>query len=193
MSWNDFNDAPDQTDRDIIPARTKVKVHMKIRPGGYDDPSQGWTGGYARRNEASGAVMLDCEFTVMGGPYDKRKIWSCIGLYSPKEGNAWGIQGKSFIKAALESARGFKPGDQSDAARAARRIGSLADLNGLTFAAIVGVDKEPAGSSYSDKNRIDQVLPCTHADYAAVMSGTSAVGPSATAPGTSTAVPSWAQ
>lgn len=192
MSWNDFNDAPDQTDRDIIPARTKVKVHMKIRPGGYDDPSQGWTGGYARRNEASGAVMLDCEFTIMDGPYDKRKIWSYIGLYSPKEGNAWGIQGKSFIKAALESARGIKPGDQSDAARAARRIGSLADLNGLTFAAIVGVEKAPAGSSYSDKNRIDQVLPCTHADYAAIMAGTSA--PVGTAPQSApTSVPSWAQ
>ncbi len=52
-------------------------------PGGFDDPAQGWTGGYAKRG-AMGSVYLDAEFTVLEGPYAKRKIWSLIGLYSPK-------------------------------------------------------------------------------------------------------------
>ena len=43
-AWNDFNDAEDQREYALIPPKTLAKVIMAIRPGGYDDPSQGWTG-----------------------------------------------------------------------------------------------------------------------------------------------------
>jgi hypothetical protein len=46
-SWNDFNDA--QSNTNLIPKGTLAKVRLTIRPGGFDDPSQGWTGGYATR------------------------------------------------------------------------------------------------------------------------------------------------
>ncbi len=49
-SWNDFNDAESQTSYDLIPKGTIVPVRMTIKPGGFDDPSQGWTGGYATRS-----------------------------------------------------------------------------------------------------------------------------------------------
>ncbi len=42
-TWNDFNSADDQNNFDLIPKGTLVKVRMTIRPGGYDDASQGWT------------------------------------------------------------------------------------------------------------------------------------------------------
>ena len=41
MSYFDFNDAEQQHEYDIIPKGTLAKVRMLIRPGGYDDPSQG--------------------------------------------------------------------------------------------------------------------------------------------------------
>ena len=44
-SWNDFNDA--QSNTNLIPKGTLAKVRLTIRPGGFDDASQGWTGGYA--------------------------------------------------------------------------------------------------------------------------------------------------
>ena len=50
MSSNyfDFQDAdPQQSGFDLIPKGTTVPVRMTIKPGGYDDPSQGWGGGYA--------------------------------------------------------------------------------------------------------------------------------------------------
>lgn len=67
MSWMDFSTADEQSGNDLIPAKTPVKVRMKLRPGGYDDASKGWTGGYATRSDASGSVYLDAEFTIMGG------------------------------------------------------------------------------------------------------------------------------
>jgi hypothetical protein len=63
--WNDFNDA--QSNANLIPKGTLAKVCLTIRPGGYDDPSQGWTGGLATRG-ATGAVYLNAEFVVLEGP-----------------------------------------------------------------------------------------------------------------------------
>ena len=60
-SWNDFNDA--QSNTSLIPKGTLAKVRLTIRPGGFDDASQGWTGGYATRG-STGAVYLNGEFTV---------------------------------------------------------------------------------------------------------------------------------
>ena len=42
-AWNDFNDA--RQNANLIPKGTIAKVRLTIRPGGFDDPSQGWTGG----------------------------------------------------------------------------------------------------------------------------------------------------
>ena len=38
-SWNDFNDA--QSNTNLIPKGTLAKVRLTIRPGGFDDASQG--------------------------------------------------------------------------------------------------------------------------------------------------------
>lgn len=76
-SWNDYNDA--RSNPNLIPKGTVAKVRLTIRPGGFDDPSQGWTGGYATRGN-TGAVYLNGEFTVLEGPYAKRKIFTLIGL-----------------------------------------------------------------------------------------------------------------
>ena len=65
-SWNDFNDAESQS-FDLIPKGTIAKVRLTIRPGGYNDEQQGWTGGYATRNANTGAVYLNCEYTVARG------------------------------------------------------------------------------------------------------------------------------
>jgi hypothetical protein len=43
-AWNDFNDAEQQQSVDLIPKGTVAKVRMTLKPGGYDDPSQGWGG-----------------------------------------------------------------------------------------------------------------------------------------------------
>jgi len=160
--WNDFNDA--QTNSNVIPKGTLAKVRLTLRPGGYDDPSQGWTGGYARRG-ATGAVYLDAEYTVLEGPFAKRKIWSMIGLYSPNGPN-WTNMGRSLIRGILNSSRGISDKDNSPEAQARRRINGFADLDGLEFVARIDIGQDTNGE---DKNEIKSAVMPDHRDYAQTM------------------------
>jgi len=198
MSYFDFNDANEQSSFDLIPKGTLVRVRMTIRPGGFDDASQGWTGGYATRNDNTGSVYLNCEFVVMEGEYARRKLWSLIGLYSPK-GPEWAHMGRAFVKAILNSARGVHAGDASPQAQNARRIAGFADLDGIEFLGKVDWEKDQNGQ---DKAVIKQAIQPDHKDYAALMGAPRAPAPSATTPNAYaqatgrapvTGRPSWAQ
>ena len=167
-NWNDFNDAEAQQGAfDLIPKGTIVPLRMSIKPGGHDDHSQGWTEGYATQSFDTGAVYLACEFVVTAGPFAKRKMWSNIGLHSAK-GPTWGQMGRSFIRAALNSARNVNPQDNSPQASAARRINSCADLDGIEFIARVDVEKD---SKDEDRNVVKIAIEPDHKDYAALMCG----------------------
>lgn len=196
-AWNDFNDAEDQREYALIPPKTLAKVIMAIRPGGYDDPSQGWTGGYATRSEKTGAIYLNAKFTILEGPFAKRVVFGLIGLSSPK-GPEWSNIGRSFLRAILNSARGIHPVDNSPQAQSARRIKGFSDLDGVEFVARIDVEKDQNGD---DKNVIKAAIQPDHKEYAAVMgqpvrmsSPASATQQSATpsAPAVPTR-PAWAQ
>src|SRR5262249_17802245 len=60
------------------------------------------------------------------------------------------------IRGMLESARGIRPDDTSDAAKTARQIASYGDLDGLRFIARIGV--EPAQGNYPAKNTLDEAI-----------------------------------
>lgn len=167
-SWNDFNDADSQTSYDLMPKGTIVPVRMTLKPGGYDDPSQGWTGGYATRNETSGSVYLNAEFIITEGPFAKRKVWSLIGLLSLK-GPEWGNMGRSFVRGVLNSARGLSDKDNSPQAQTARRIQGFADLDGIEFLAKIDVGKDANGDP---KNEIKFAITPNQKDWDAyVQSG----------------------
>lgn len=182
-NWNDFNSAEEQTNFDAIPDGKLVKVRMTIKPGGYDDPNNGWTGGYATHKAETSTVCLSCEFVVLAGEYAKRKVWSNIGLYSPNNDNNWGNMGRSFIRGILNSARGIMPKDESPNAQAARRINSLADLDGIEFVAKISTQKD---QNDKDRNQIQLAITPDHKDYAAIMGAVAAV----TAPAAAAAPPS---
>jgi len=160
--WNDFNSA--QSSSNVIPKGTLAKVRLTIRPGGFDDPSQGWTGGYAKRG-ATGAVYLDAEYTVVEGSFAKRKIWSLIGLYSPK-GPDWGNAGRGLIKDILNSAHGLDDKDNSAQAQAKRRISGFAELDGIEFIARMDIGSDTNGE---DKNEVRSAVTPSHRDYAQLM------------------------
>ena len=150
QNWNDFNYAEQQQGFDLIPKGTIVPVRMTIKPGGHDDPSQNWTGGYATQSFDTGSVYLAAEFVVTAGNHAKRKMWSNIGLYSPK-GATWGQMGRSFIRAALNSAR---------------RIQGFHELDGIEFLARVDVEKDAKGG---DRNVVKLAVEPDHPDYAKFM------------------------
>ena len=172
-SWNDFNDAEAQQGGfDLIPRGISVPVRMTIKPGGHDDHTQGWTGGYATQSFDTGAVYLACEFVVTDGPFAKRKMWSNVGLHSPK-GPTWGQMGRSFIRAVLNSARNVQPQDNSPQAAAARRIDSFADLDGIEFLARVDVEKDGKGD---DRNVVKVAIEPDHKDYVPIAGMHASVG-----------------
>ncbi|MFQ5510192.1 MAG: hypothetical protein ACE5FN_12805 [Leptospirillia bacterium] len=192
-NWTDFNSADDQQSYDLIPKGTLAKVRMTIRPGGYDDPNEGWTGGYATRKAETGSVYLNCEFVVTEGPYARRKVWSLIGLHSPKSAE-WMNMGRAFIKGILNSARGVHPSDETPQAQNARRIQGLVDLDGIEFVAKIDVEQ---GTKGDDKNVIKQAIAPDHKEYATVMGAVSAPAPASAATQTTNTAnagrPSWAQ
>jgi len=196
MSWNDFNSADDQSGFDVIPKGTLAKVRMTIKPGGHDDASQGWTGGWATRSNTTGAVYLNCEFVVLEGKYARRKIWSLIGLYSAK-GPDWANIGRAFIKGILNSSRGVFNKDNSPSAQNARRINGLGDLDGVEFAARIDIEKDQNGD---DKNVIKLAITPDNKEYASLMGAVSGAtsapqsnsDQSASASSASN-LPSWAQ
>ena len=189
--WKDFSSAEDQQSFDVIPKGTIARVRMTIKPGGYNDPDQGWTGGYATLGD-SGAVYLNCEFVVLEGPFARRKIWSLIGLHSSK-GPTYANMGRSFVKGILNSARGFSAKDDSPQAQAARRINGIGDLDGIEFTARIDIEKNQHGE---DKNAIKTAITKDSKD--AGKDGGGSTSPAAqTAPATATAsaanLPSWAR
>ena len=186
-AWKDFNDAAPPAFA-LIPKGTLVKVRLTVRPGGFDDPEQGWTEGWATRNAESGAVYLNCEYTVVGGPFAHRKLWSLIGLHSAKGPN-WAQMGRSFIKGALNSALGLQPDDMSAAAQAGRRIAGFGDLDGLVFVGQVDWEKDAHGA---DKAVIKTPVEPDHPQYAQVMNGEERAPPAAASGAPVPTRPSWA-
>ena len=166
QSWGDFNDAEaQQSGFNLIPKGTLVPVRMTLKPGSYDDPSQGWTGGYATQSFDTGAIYLAAEFVVTAGEHAKRKMWSNIGLQSPK-GPTWGQMGRTFIRALLNSARNVHPQDNSPQAATARRIQGFADLDGIEFLVRVDIEKDTKGE---DRNVVKIAVEPDHPDYARLM------------------------
>lgn len=164
MTFFDFNSAAEQSAFDLIPRGTLVAVRMTLKPGGFDEPAMGWTGGYATKSDTTGSVYLNCEFVVLDGEYVRRKLWSRIGLHSPK-GPEWANKGRTFIKALLNSARGVLPTDNTPAALHARRILSFAELDGIEFVGRVDWEKDKNGDY---DNVIKTAITPDHADYPAL-------------------------
>ncbi|MBF0309888.1 MAG: hypothetical protein HQL56_10195 [Magnetococcales bacterium] len=174
-AWQDYNDADTQNNFDLLPKGTIIPVRMTIKPGGIDDPSRGWTGGYATRAKESDAVYLNCEFVITAGEYARRKVWSLIGLYSPK-GPEWGNMGRAFIRAILNSARGLSDKDTSSRALEARRIRGFVDLDGIEFLARIDVEKDANGDP---KNVIKMAITPDMKEYQGFQPVAAPVAPAA--------------
>jgi hypothetical protein len=143
----DFNDASPQRSFKTIPAGTVADLHLKVRPGNAGE------GGWLSRSKDGTSEALDCEFVVVDGPFAKRKFWARLLIGGTTEGHAHAADiTRSRLRAILESARGIRPDDMSDAAKQARQISSYRDLDDLRFIGRIGI--EPARDNYPAKNTL---------------------------------------
>ena len=198
MSNLDFNGADRQFD--LIPDNTIAPVIMRIKPGGQGE------GGWLRPSQNSDAMMLECELTVLEGPFAKRKIFQYMvvsgGKVNEKNESIAGNITRSNLRAILESARNINPDDMSPEAAQKRCCpGGYAEFNGICFVAKIGIEKGQNG--YNDKNRIKAVITPDMKDYAPVQGQYAApqaqiqdhvqMPPPRSAAASSNPTPSWAR
>ncbi|MCK1367648.1 hypothetical protein [Bradyrhizobium sp. 62] len=149
----DFNGAEQQREGGLIADGTIAVVHLTVRPGNAGE------GGWLKRSKDGSSQALDCEFTVVDGPSAKRKFWSLFTVEGTTEGHAKAADiSASRLRGILESAKGIRPDDESEAAKAGRRVNSWGDFDGLRFVAKIGIEKAKEGSGYKDKNTLDAAV-----------------------------------
>jgi hypothetical protein len=146
----DYNSVGAQKSFDVIPDGTTVVVQMNIRPGNAGKD------GLLKRSKSREAEMLDAEFIVVEGDYAKRKFWENMVVDGATDGHkeAADITHRR-LRAIIESVKGIKPADVSEAAKAARNV-EYAEFDGMRFLCRVGV--EPAHDGYKAKNTLAQVI-----------------------------------
>lgn len=185
MAGYDFNDANQQQFGALIPNGTLCKLMMVIRPGAAGPD------GWLTASNDSDVLYLNCEFTVLDGPFARRKLWQNLTVTSGKvndKGQSIGGEiTRSTLRAVLESARNILPSDMSERAMMARKINGYQDLNRVVFAAKIGVEK--GQNNYPDKNKVSTVITPDKKEYQQVMSGGSGCAPAQQAP---SPAPSWA-
>ena len=158
QKWTNFNDAEDQMSYALIPHKTIAKARILVKRGGY--VTDEWPDGYATKSKSSDSVYLACEFIVIGGEYDNRKVWSNIGLYSAASDKYASI-GRSTIKAILNSANNLHPEDKSPQAVEVRNIKDFGDLNDLEVVAEITIDDK----GKTPKNEIKTIITPGHPKY----------------------------
>lgn len=171
----DLNDVEPINSGELLPDGSFVKVMMAIRPGGVDGYTEIGRGLLKASNAPGSDVLsLDCEFTIVEGPFAKRKFWQLFTVSGGKLDDkgasiGWNIS-KRIFRAMIDSALGLDPEDMSEAAKAKRQLRGLADLNGISFVAKVAVEpsKDPR---YPDHNRLDHPVLPSEKEWRAVMNG----------------------
>jgi hypothetical protein len=182
----DFNNAETQRSRDVIPADTVATIVMHIRSGGAGE------GKWLKDAKDGTSRGLDCEFTVVDGEHTKRKFWTRLTLEGDSDGHKAARDiSERVLRAILESARGVKPDDKSDAAKKAR-MADWADFDGIKFIARIGV--EPARNGYAAKNILHEVITPGHKAWHPVeQTDRSAQQNGAAEPAQPIARPGWAK
>jgi hypothetical protein len=147
----DLNEAGGQREFDLIPADTIVTLAIKVRGGGAGPD------GTLRRSKDGHSEGLDLEFSVCDGKFAKHKLWTLLTLQGESAGHAEaGRIAAATLRAIIESARGVRPDDQSEAAKQQRRLASYLELDGMRFVGRIGI--EPAKNGYDAKNKLASVI-----------------------------------
>ncbi len=160
--WNNFNDAEDQMSYELIPHKTIAKVRLLLKKGNH--VTKEWPDGYATLSKGGTSIYLACEFIILSGEYENRKIWSNIGLHSDNS-EKYSEIGRSMIKAILNSARGLHSKDKSLEADKQRQIKSFTDLDNLICVAEITINDQ----GDKPRNEIKTIITPDHARYSEFM------------------------
>ena len=145
------NITPDEgNDFSLIPHGTIARAILYIKPqmDGVTIPDLAQDAIF-RQSATSSAKWIECEFTIIGGQFDKRKVWHNLFFDGDKK-NASGVSmskeiGLRTLRGLVDSAKGLSPADMSPEANALRQIPSLDAINGMEFCIKIAVEKGTNG------------------------------------------------
>lgn len=164
----DFNDVPNDSGKEfeLIPAGTVARAVLTMKRGETVIPD--YSSQPMFKVGATGAKYLECEFTIVGGPYDKRKFWQNImcdgGKINPETGMPWCKEiGIRTFRDIINSAFGLDPNDTSPEAANRRKVNDLTALDGAEFCLKVAIEKGTNG--YADKNKMLVALAVNSKEY----------------------------
>ncbi len=195
----DYNSVPTGGgggDFELIPAGTVARVILTMKRGA--ETISDYSSQPLFKVGQTGTKWLECEFTVVGGKYDKRKFWQNVmvdgGKINPDSGMPWCKEiGIRTFRDIINSAFGLDPNDTSPEAASRRNINDLNVLDGAEFCVKIAVEKGTNG--YADKNKMLVALAVNSKEY--IGSGNAQQQPvqtpqTQTQP-TNTTMPPWAQ
>ena len=195
----DLNNVPEDNnsgDFELIPLGTVVRAVIKLKGGTTELPEFGH-GNWFKASASSKAKWAEIEFTIVGGQYDRRKVWDNIFVDGDKLGESGMPMAKEIglrtLKAIIDSAFSLDPTDQSENAQRARQLSGIADLNGREICMKVGIKKGTNG--YADQNKMMVALTPSNKDFIPSSGGGATVAPQAApvAQASTSNVPAWAQ
>ena len=166
----DFNEVPTGGggggDFELIPAGTVDRVILTMKRGPEVIPDYSTQPMF--KQGQTGTKWLECEFTVVGGKYDKRKFWQNImvdgGKINPESGMPWCKEiGIRTFRDIINSTFGLDPNDTSPEAAMKRKVNDLNVLDGAEFCVKVAVEKGTNG--YADKNKMLVALALNSNEY----------------------------
>jgi hypothetical protein len=192
----------ENTPLELMPDGTIARGIVKLTGGDMELPEFG-AGTFFKSSQSTSAKWLPIEVTIVGGEFDKRKVWHNIFVDGDKLSER-GVPvakeiGLRTLKSMIDSAFNLSSKDDSPQAQAARNLNGVNDLNGVSICFSIGVEKGTNG--YADKNKIKYVLT---ADSKGFIAGSAPVAaPAVSAPMTTAApqpttatagvTPAWAR
>jgi len=178
LDLNDVSMSETNTEFELIPEGTIARAILLIKPN-YLTLEEFSNTPMFKESPHSSAKYIEAEFTIVGGKFDKRKVWQNI-FFDGDAKNDQGISkarinGLRTLRLFVDSMLGLDPKDVTPESNNKRKIPGVDALQGQEFCIKIGIEKGTNG--YSDKNKMVSPIAADHKEY--IPSGHA---PQATAP-----------
>jgi|TARA_R100000900_G_scaffold136688_1_gene114782 hypothetical protein len=166
LDLNDVSMSETNTEFELIPEGTIARAILLIKPN-YLTLEEFSNTPMFKESPHSSAKYIETEFTIVGGKFDKRKVWQNI-FFDGDAKNDQGISkarvnGLRTLRLLVDSMLGLDPKDVSPESNNKRKIPGVDALQGQEFCIKIGIEKGTNG--YSDKNKMVSPIAADHKDY----------------------------
>lgn len=166
LNLNQISTGNENNEYQLIPDGTVARGVLVFQGGEHSIPEFTQMP-YFKKSQTSSAMWAPIELTIVGGQFDKRKVWSNIFVDGDARDND-GVSkarriGLETLRRIVDSAYNLKASDMSNEAQAKRNIPGIDALNGLEVCFVIGVEEGTNG--YADRNRVKAFITPDSKDY----------------------------